>query len=75
MLANGGKTTAVVMGVLPRTEKFCNLLSNNTFGSVRPRTEEKISRKVWQLFGENPYLCANKHQGKPSATDLPTRDT
>ena len=31
----------VKTGVLPRTEKFCNLLSDNSFCAVRPRTEEK----------------------------------
>ena len=60
MLANGGKTTVVKMGVLPRTEMFCNLLCNNSFGAVRGRTKEKFSRKFWRWFGENPYLCAQK---------------
>jgi hypothetical protein len=64
VLANGGKTTAVKMGVLPRTEMFCNLLCNNSFGAVRGRTKENFSRKFWLLFGENPYLCANKHRGR-----------
>ena len=60
MLANGVKTTMVKMGVLPRTEKFCNFLCNNSFGAVRPRTEENFSRNFWQWFVENPYLCAQK---------------
>jgi hypothetical protein len=74
VLANGGKTTVLEMGVLPRTEVFRNLLSNNSFSAVHGRTKENFSQEIWRLFGENPYLCANKHQGKPSATDLPMRD-
>lgn len=60
MLANGCKTTVVKMVVLPRTERFRNLLCNNSFGAVRGRTKENFSRKFLLLFGENPYLCAQK---------------
>lgn len=34
---------------------------------------EIFSRKIWRLFGENPYLCAKKHRGLSSATDRPRK--
>jgi hypothetical protein len=56
VLANGGKTTVLEMGVLHRTEMFCNLLCNNQFGAVRGRTKENFSlfsckfRKGFRIF-------------------------